>query len=634
MKKKILITTIIMISILVLGVVPVEADSSGGTTEEEYDDGYDYRKPPKIPKEYDNADIFFLRGHFNQDEYAWDVDEILDECEDSGDAVVTLLDACDEGQSTFGAMFDKNDILQQNYLDECSGEYYRYVEYTHNIKKKRYYYCFVYFRKMGLDDDGDENQIRIETDQNIIIAQTIKKYIIEDEEDGDDGDDAALIMFKFRFDKNTEEILAMNLNYRPYLNVEIRGDGNDDSCKIRLIFDGEIVKTDREFMNEMNEERREELLQQKEVLVGQLEEKQQQLEEKRGELATANQEWEAIKGNYERARNWTFSQLKTNVNNNQNAIGAVYIYIWFKENLNNIYDKATTFVDLPNGISMNDITSYNQNGKSGFEILDVPEYYTATVRLTPVELQKAIGIYGNPNEFNEAVSLWATTAKNWLTQSGNQRLVNEAYRSWLASNSDGEQRFLEAWKNWSSRTITNPKFLEELRQSVVKRNTQELHVQPPSNIQQLESEINELEGLIDGINRQIEFINEQLNIVEQAINQYLFDQGAPRGEVPFTSVLMDWMWYANKANEYNDNENPISFTQKVSVIITLITNIGMVVSVLMSAFMGIKYMLGSVEEKAEFKKDLIPYLVGAILLFGISAIVKVMLEIGKSINNS
>lgn len=72
---------------------------------------------------------------------------------------------------------------------------------------------------------------------------------------------------------------------------------------------------------------------------------------------------------------------------------------------------------------------------------------------------------------------------------------------------------------------------------------------------------------------------------------------------------------------------------KISVILTVITTIGIILSVLMLAFIGIKYMLGSVEEKAEYKKDMVPYLVGAILLFGITTIIKVLQEIGTSINN-
>ncbi len=43
--------------------------------------------------------------------------------------------------------------------------------------------------------------------------------------------------------------------------------------------------------------------------------------------------------------------------------------------------------------------------------------------------------------------------------------------------------------------------------------------------------------------------------------------------------------------------------------------IGTIVSVVMLVVIGIKYMLGSVEEKAEYKETLKPYIIGAFLLF-------------------
>lgn len=68
-------------------------------------------------------------------------------------------------------------------------------------------------------------------------------------------------------------------------------------------------------------------------------------------------------------------------------------------------------------------------------------------------------------------------------------------------------------------------------------------------------------------------------------------------------------------------------------ILTAITNIGMVIAVLMVAVLGIKYMLASVEEKAEYKKDAIPYLIGAILLFGILSFVRIFMQFGETISN-
>ena len=66
-------------------------------------------------------------------------------------------------------------------------------------------------------------------------------------------------------------------------------------------------------------------------------------------------------------------------------------------------------------------------------------------------------------------------------------------------------------------------------------------------------------------------------------------------------------------------------------IIGVITTVGVVVAVVVLLVLGIKYMMGSASEKAEYKKTMIPYLVGAILIFGASAITKVVISLGTSI---
>lgn len=66
-------------------------------------------------------------------------------------------------------------------------------------------------------------------------------------------------------------------------------------------------------------------------------------------------------------------------------------------------------------------------------------------------------------------------------------------------------------------------------------------------------------------------------------------------------------------------------------IIGVITTVGVVVAVVVLLVLGIKYMMGSASEKAEYKKTMIPYLVGAILIFGASAITKVVVALGANI---
>ena len=59
-------------------------------------------------------------------------------------------------------------------------------------------------------------------------------------------------------------------------------------------------------------------------------------------------------------------------------------------------------------------------------------------------------------------------------------------------------------------------------------------------------------------------------------------------------------------------------------IMGVINVVGVVVAVVVLMVIGIKYMMGSAEEKAEYKKTMIPYIVGAVLVLGASSIVKII----------
>lgn len=62
-------------------------------------------------------------------------------------------------------------------------------------------------------------------------------------------------------------------------------------------------------------------------------------------------------------------------------------------------------------------------------------------------------------------------------------------------------------------------------------------------------------------------------------------------------------------------------------IIGVVQIIGSVSSVIALIIIGIKYVTGSVEEKAEYKQTLKPYLIGAVLLFGITNILGIVIDI-------
>ena len=95
--------------------------------------------------------------------------------------------------------------------------------------------------------------------------------------------------------------------------------------------------------------------------------------------------------------------------------------------------------------------------------------------------------------------------------------------------------------------------------------------------------------------------------------------------------------YAIDTDYYTKNINSTvtNGTDEISsigkTIIGLLRGAGTVVSVIALIAIGIKYIMGSVEEKAIYKQTLMPYLIGAIFVFGITTILPIIIEVAKAI---
>ncbi len=61
-------------------------------------------------------------------------------------------------------------------------------------------------------------------------------------------------------------------------------------------------------------------------------------------------------------------------------------------------------------------------------------------------------------------------------------------------------------------------------------------------------------------------------------------------------------------------------TTKVGQIMGMIRNIAVIASVIILMILGVKFMLGSVEEKAEYKKAFMPLIIGIILVVAATSI--------------
>lgn len=66
-------------------------------------------------------------------------------------------------------------------------------------------------------------------------------------------------------------------------------------------------------------------------------------------------------------------------------------------------------------------------------------------------------------------------------------------------------------------------------------------------------------------------------------------------------------------------------------VIQILFTVAAIISVIVLILIGIKYMFGSVEEKAQYKKTLIPYVVGAGLVFAASSIASAVYNLAINI---
>ena len=87
--------------------------------------------------------------------------------------------------------------------------------------------------------------------------------------------------------------------------------------------------------------------------------------------------------------------------------------------------------------------------------------------------------------------------------------------------------------------------------------------------------------------------------------------------------------YGFGVNDLSGNQSKIDSNLKKSgnSLVRVISTIGVVVSVVALIAIGIKYMMGSAEERAEYKKSLLPYTIGAGLVFAASTFAQLIYDL-------
>ena len=83
-----------------------------------------------------------------------------------------------------------------------------------------------------------------------------------------------------------------------------------------------------------------------------------------------------------------------------------------------------------------------------------------------------------------------------------------------------------------------------------------------------------------------------------------------------------------------EEDTPEEVLDVAGTVVVILQVLGTAIAVITLMFIGIKYMTAGVEEKASYKKSMIPYLIGCLLLFTTVTIINAMYHLLDPINNS
>lgn len=85
------------------------------------------------------------------------------------------------------------------------------------------------------------------------------------------------------------------------------------------------------------------------------------------------------------------------------------------------------------------------------------------------------------------------------------------------------------------------------------------------------------------------------------------------------------------AQDANNKIDLVSLKDLSDTLYNTLLVIGIVAAIIVGLIMGIKFILGSIEEKAEIKEMVIPYIIGCIVVFGAFTIWQIVVNILQSV---
>lgn len=79
------------------------------------------------------------------------------------------------------------------------------------------------------------------------------------------------------------------------------------------------------------------------------------------------------------------------------------------------------------------------------------------------------------------------------------------------------------------------------------------------------------------------------------------------------ATIINPSYFDPSKSEKNQDKDSEKFVEKVGVVLGAIRNFSVAIAVIALMVIGVKYILGSAEEKANYKATLVPYVIGAVL---------------------
>ncbi len=103
--------------------------------------------------------------------------------------------------------------------------------------------------------------------------------------------------------------------------------------------------------------------------------------------------------------------------------------------------------------------------------------------------------------------------------------------------------------------------------------------------------------------------------------------------VVFAASKLDPNDVVGKMENSSGNANTNQITNLGGNILNILQIVGIVVGAIILVVLGLKYMMGSLEEKAEYKKTMIPFVVGAIVVIAAPTLTKGIFTLIQNIGN-